>query len=217
MAKLPLAPPISILSMTRARSISISRSHRHEDRQAARCAVGEPQSGLPLPKKPRIWRRSRGRAKHHIQRRGGAALGRRDLSNLVDLATRFVSLSRELDVTRAAMLTALTNGAGEKVSLPFVQSEAKPPPRQPPAKKQPHANGAKPAAGAVSREHVMATAAQEEARITEILASRPLRTSEVARLAGTPLTTCAARLARLSARGLVSRDAAERWSASASS
>ena len=137
------------------------------------------------------------------------------MSDLVDLATRFVSLSRELDVTRAAMLTALTDGAGEKVSLPFVQPKAKPPPRSA-AKKQSHANGAKPAAGAVSRETRTALAAQEETRIVEILSSEPLRTSEVARLAGSALTICAARLARLQARGLVSRDADERWGVSQS-
>ena len=135
------------------------------------------------------------------------------LNDLAALAERYIGLVKETEDVRAQMRRLLANGSDPHPADP--QPIARPTlARRLGETKKPQAS-IPAAASAKGREARMVIAAQEEARIMEILSSNPLRTSEAARLTGSALTTCAARLARLQARGLVSRDADERWSASA--
>ena len=134
------------------------------------------------------------------------------MNDLVALAERYIGLVKETEDVRARMRRLLANGVDPH--------PADPPPTARPtsvrrldAKKKPRASTPA-AASAKGREARMALAAQEEARIVELVSSKPLRTSEAARLTGSALTTCAARLVRLQARGLVERNVDERWSAS---
>jgi hypothetical protein len=123
------------------------------------------------------------------------------LSELVQLAERFVRASAELDAIRNEMRKLLLNGADPNPPRPT--RAARPgaktrPPRQ-------HPKTAKAVA-----------AAKAEAKIVELVRSTPgLSTAAIARATGCGTTTAAGRLKRLRARHLVERDAGEGWRASA--
>jgi hypothetical protein len=122
------------------------------------------------------------------------------LSELVQLAERFVRASAELDAIRNEMRKLLLNGADPNPPRPT--RAARPgaktrPPRQ-------HPKTAKAVA-----------AAKAEAKIFELVRSTPgLGTAAIARATGCGTTTTAGRLKRLRARHLVERGS-EGWRSSA--
>ena len=131
------------------------------------------------------------------------------MSELVQLAERFVRVTAELDAIRASMKKLLLNGADPahptRAQRPGAQKRPQRQSLSPGAKKrsspQPHWN----AAGA----------AKAEAKIVELVRSSPgMRTSAIAKATSTGATTVAGRLKRLQARSLVERHG-EGWRVSA--
>ena len=119
---------------------------------------------------------------------------RRRLSELVQLAERFVRASAELDAIRNEMRKLLLNGADPNPPRPTRAA-------RPGAKTRPqqHPKTAK-----------SVEAAKAEAKIVELLKSTPgMRTAAIAKATKSGTTTAAGRLKRLRARSLVERDAGE--------
>jgi predicted Rossmann fold nucleotide-binding protein DprA/Smf involved in DNA uptake len=115
------------------------------------------------------------------------------VSDLVELARRYVTLSDQLEAVRGEIAKAVLNGgAGDKPDAPFAK------PRSKPGSKHPNADAAR----------------KSEARILELLNTRPMRTAEIAVEMGAKQTTTTERLRRLKERGLITKDDAG-WSASA--
>jgi hypothetical protein len=152
------------------------------------------------------------------------------LNDLVDLATRFVSLSAELDTIRAGMKRLLLNGGGgvepPGLARPTIA-------RRLGEKKKPQAPEA--LAGAKRRRTVSAkgrsaaaprrrpqirhpAALKAEAAETQILEilkadTNGMKTIDISRATGMPPTSTQNRLTRLQRAGLIERSADERWSA----
>jgi DNA-binding MarR family transcriptional regulator len=106
------------------------------------------------------------------------------MTDLVELANRFVRLSAELEETRAAMKRLLLNGAGD-CAIPAGLAEA---PRR-----------TKPTPAEV--------AAAEQALLKAMQAHPGDGTNKLAKLTGSGVSTTDDRLRRLEKRGLIERDA----------
>jgi MarR family len=136
------------------------------------------------------------------------------LSDLVELATRFVSLSAELDAIRAGMKRLLLNGGGG-VEPPGLERPTIA--RRLGEKKKPQGANAKGRDAKEQSQHPNALKAKTaETRILEILKAEinGLKTIDLSRATGMPSTSTQNRLARLQARGLVERSEDEKWIAS---
>jgi hypothetical protein len=108
--------------------------------------------------------------------------------SLIELATRFVALSAQLEETRNAMRIALANGVGEAPVRPT--------------------QGPRKAAG---RDEVMAKAAEIEAKIVALVRERPMGTAEIAKMTASNVSSTSERLRRLRARGMVAGGRGEGW------
>jgi hypothetical protein len=114
------------------------------------------------------------------------------------LAEKYVTLSGEIEAVRRAMLSCLTNGAGDDPVRPIS------PARQASGGSQPsHPNAV--------------TAQQAEEKIIEVLRSSPgMGTAAVARATASKVNTTTQRLGRTRERGLITRgDDGSGWTASA--
>jgi hypothetical protein len=105
------------------------------------------------------------------------------MTDLVELANRFVQLSAELEETRTAMKRLLLNGAGDTV----------------PAGPAATPRRTKPTPAAV--------ASAEQALLAAMQAHPEAGTNQLAELTGSGVSTTAERLRRLQKRGLVEWDA----------
>jgi DNA-binding transcriptional ArsR family regulator len=137
------------------------------------------------------------------------------LSDLVDLATRFVALSAELDTIRAGMKRLLLNGGGG-VEPPGLERPTLA--RRLGEKKKPQAANVKrrDAKEQLQPQHPNALKAKAaETQIFELLRAETdgMKTIDVARATGMPPTSVQNRLSRLQRAGLIERSADERWSA----
>jgi hypothetical protein len=114
--------------------------------------------------------------------------------DLLALASKYVSLTGEIEDVRRAMLACLTNGAADTAPTP------RPMPARP----------TKPGG------HPNAAAAQEaEAKIIELLRATPgIGTAALARATGAKVNTTAERLKRMKAKGLTVGGGADGWTAS---
>jgi hypothetical protein len=145
------------------------------------------------------------------------------MTQLVELAMKFVSLSGDLDAVRSAMKKLLMNGGGAEppnpTAPPGQARGARPSKRKRPRpglrlRSQPHAKGR----NTKGRDAKAIAAAKAEEAIVELLRATPgMRTSAIAKVAQAPLTSTAKRLARLEGRALVQRGADEGWRATAPS
>jgi hypothetical protein len=108
------------------------------------------------------------------------------MSDLVELARRYVSLSDQLESVRGEIKLAVLNGEGPREN---------PTPAERPGLKRSQSN------------HPNAqAAAQEEARIIELIKSQPgLRSAEIARQTNAKANTTVQRLQRMESRGLIVR------------
>jgi uncharacterized membrane protein len=119
---------------------------------------------------------------------------------LLELATKYVSLTAELEETRRAMRALLGNGAeGEP---------ANDPPR-------PTKRAARPARASGKRARALRAAAKAEEAIVDLLKGRPMRQAELIKATSASPTTVQQRLVRLKEKGAVERDDAGLWSVSA--
>jgi hypothetical protein len=117
--------------------------------------------------------------------------------DLLVLAEKYVALTGEIEDVRRAMLSCLTNGAGE------IPLRPRPPARRRPGGSQQHPNAA--------------AAAAAERKTIELLRSSPgLGTAAIAKATGAKVNTTSERLKRLQARGQVARADGGGWSAAAS-
>jgi predicted Rossmann fold nucleotide-binding protein DprA/Smf involved in DNA uptake len=104
------------------------------------------------------------------------------MSDLCELAERFVALSGELEHVRRQMLSALSNGHGGGPDLP---------PRPMTARRRAIAPGER--------------AAEAEAEIVEMLKLEALGPAEIARRTGAQTSTVGERLRRLKEKGAIER------------
>jgi hypothetical protein len=136
------------------------------------------------------------------------------MADLVELAERLIRATAEVETVREAMKRLLLNGGGGESPKPNPpraqrlggqesQSESRSKSQSRPRSfSQPHPNAAK--------------AAAEEGRILKLLQNQPgLKGAEIARTLTVKPNTASQRLARLSARGAISRGADGAWTASA--
>lgn len=132
--------------------------------------------------------------------------------DLRTLAAKYVSLTEEIEATRRAMLTALTNGAGEIANSPFAKAE-----RPGGKRSQPMRAKAKATPQATGRKHPNAIAAQaEEARLLDLLKATPgMRPVEIAKAMAARPNTTVQRLERMQERGQVQRNDHGAYSVSA--
>ncbi len=114
--------------------------------------------------------------------------------DLVALAKRFVDLTAEIEDTRRAMLTCLTNGAGGEATRPTHAGPAGP---------STSSGEAPPQAFDKSASNRMIEAAASEARIIEVLKQQPgMGIMALAAATSSKKSTTAQRLRRLREKGL---------------
>jgi hypothetical protein len=112
--------------------------------------------------------------------------------DLLALASKYVSLTGEIEDVRRAMLACLTNGAADAARTPRPM-QARPKPGS-------HPNALK--------------AAEAEAKMIELLRASPgMRTTAIAQATGAKKSTVTERLRRLQARGQVERGEEGDWTA----
>jgi hypothetical protein len=115
---------------------------------------------------------------------------------LAELAQRYVSLSAELEATRAAIAIEVSsrNGAGPN-----------PAPRKANGAGNARARPTRRAARPGTRRSTLANAATAEEKLVSLLKDKTMSQAEIARATGSPLSTTARRLKRLAAKSLIER------------
>jgi hypothetical protein len=122
------------------------------------------------------------------------------MSDLVELARKYVTLSDSLEAVRSEIKRAVLNGGGEKPEIPFSRP-ARPSSGSKPAKPSKHPNAL--------------AAAEAEAKIVALLRSTPgMRPVEIAKAMAARPNTILQRLQRMQERGQVERDAQGVYAAS---
>jgi hypothetical protein len=116
-------------------------------------------------------------------------------ADLVELATRYVRLTGELEETRSAMRVALADGHGGEI-------EARP------TKPRPKTPGK-----GLPRAEIMARSAKADVQMIAILRARALKPGELIRETRMSRGAVADRLNRLALKGLIEKDETGAWRA----
>jgi DNA-directed RNA polymerase specialized sigma24 family protein len=126
------------------------------------------------------------------------------MSDLVELARRYVAASDVLESLRNEIRRAVLNGGGEKPEAPFSR------PARP--------SGGKSTKAQAQARHPNALKAQKvDQEIVAMLRDRPgLKTMEIAKAMDSKTSTTVERLRRLTARGQVQRDEQGGWASTPS-